>query len=139
MNISTVINGNVHLEVNLGSLEANAAQNQIRREIIELESPTSQPHEKVLLYWHQAKSDPKSNTGDRGIIESISKTPVKVIFDSEQLKVDILLNDENPLKSAYIVDAVVETINGRPALYKITHLHERFDKPENEPNNEKEA
>ncbi|WKZ15466.1 MAG: hypothetical protein QY317_16345 [Candidatus Jettenia caeni] len=129
INISTTINGDVHLNFGLNSMEANAIQNAIERELKLISATQKDRHEKVLLYLYQAKGDVDSNTGNKGIIEKISLSPIKVIFDNEEIKRNVLLNVKNPFLMAYIVDVEVDTIEGRPALYKIVAFHECFDKP----------
>ncbi len=128
--VQNIINGNVHLSLNLNSIEANAVQNTARRELEALAESFSGIKEKVLLYWYQARKDIKSQVGDRAIIESILKRPVKAIFASERIKAKMLLETENPFKFAYVVDVVVETINDRPTVYKIINLYEKVELPE---------
>lgn len=131
INIYTILNGDIRDSFNMTSVEANAAQNGIDRELKLLKEPTSKLKEKVILYWYQSRNDPDCKTGDLGIIESVKPTPVKTIFDSEGIKASMVLNaDENPFHYAYIVDVVVDTINDNAALYKIVKFHERFKKPE---------
>jgi len=125
LNVGT-INGNVYFNIN--STEANAAQNSARKEMDALREPTSRLHEKVVLYWYQARADTSSATGDKGTIESISPTPVKVMCLNDQIKLQMIFEQENPFKEAYVVDVMVETIKGKPALYKILKLHEKFER-----------
>ncbi|MCC7300401.1 MAG: hypothetical protein IT583_04930 [Verrucomicrobia bacterium] len=121
-------NGNVVFNLTLSSLEANAAQNVCEREIEKLKEPETGFHDKVLLYWYQARNDTKSQTGDRAIVESINPRSVKTIFATESIKAKMLLDEnENPFKSGYVVDVAVETVGGVPKLYKITELYERID------------
>lgn len=128
LNITATDGGNVSITFNINSQEANAAQNTIRRELEQFKEPEKRFYEKVVLYWHQASKDVTKQTGDRGIIESIASNPVKVIFDNEKTKaLMILQSGENPFMSAYIVDVFVETINGKPALYKIISVYERLE------------
>jgi hypothetical protein len=128
INFSPTVNGNVVLNLNVSSLEANAVQNACAREIAQLKEPETGFHDKVLLYWYQARNDTKSKTGDRAIVESISPANVKTIFATESIKAKMILDDhENPFKSGYVVDVAVETVNGRPKLYKITEFYERID------------
>ncbi len=123
--------GQVVVNFNLNSTEANAAQNTIRRALEEMREPETRIHNQVLLYWYQARGDVKSNAGDKGIIESISAAPVKVVFENEKIKALMLLESgENPFRSVYIVDVFVETVTGKPALYKVSAFHERLDKPQ---------
>ena len=129
INIHNTFNGNVSVTINMTSTEANAAQNTARREIDALMAPTNNFVESVLIYWYQARNDPKSQTGDKAIVESVQKTPVKAIFDNDALKEKMLLDADNPFNLAYIVDLVVESIEGKPVLYKIMNMHEKFSKP----------
>lgn len=123
LNVNNTVNGEQVVNITINSLEANAIQNLIRRDILQLQEPVSNLKEKVVLYWHQAKNDLQSSTGDKGIIESLSPQAVKVIFAPESLKAHVLYKDENPFKSGFIVDVMVETIENRPVLYKIVGFH----------------
>ena len=116
--------GPVILTINSG--QANHAQNTIRRLLAEDKTVITGYHEKVVLYWHQARNDPKSGAGDLGIIESIADAPVKVICVNERIKQQMVLDVENPFREAYIVDVAVETIKGKPAIYKVMALHEKI-------------
>lgn len=117
---------NVNLQLN--SLEANAIQNKLGFELAALKEPDHSTKEKEVFYWHVAKGDVQSQTGDRGIIESITPKDLKVIFDKPDIKNQMLNIEGNPFHLAYVVDVKVETIEGRPAVYKIMNLHETFPK-----------
>jgi len=125
--IQNDIKGNVQISLTLNSVQANAAQNAARREIQALTEPLTGVQQQVLLYWYQARKDVKSQVGDRGIIESISKKPVKVIFGTEGINDSMLLERENPFKFGYIVDVIVETVNDKPAVYKIINLYDKVE------------
>lgn len=127
VNIGTV-NGPVY--VSMTSTEANAAQNTARRKIEELKEPESRTHEKVLLYWYQARNDATSTAGDKGIIESISRRAVKVICATDAIKSRMILDDANPFRYAYVVDVIVETVREKPAAYKVIAVHERIEPDE---------
>ena len=122
LNIGTV-NGNVYY--NITAAEANQAQNAVTRLLRDESVKTNRLHEKVLLYWYQARADAKSTSGDKGIIESIAPFPVKVICATDSIKMEMILDVENPFKEAYIVDVAIETINEKPMVYKIIALHEK--------------
>lgn len=126
---NTVINGDIYGDFKVPYLEANAAQNSIQREIKQIKEPVSNYHEKVVMYWYQARNEPESTTGDRAIIESISNRAVKVAFMRDDIKLSIIEDSSNLFKHAYLVDVVVETIGGSPVVYKITTMHDKFEKP----------
>lgn len=47
-----------------------------------------------------------------------------MVFETDELKELILNSDENPTKKAFLVDVVVQTVNGRLAAYKVMKLHD---------------
>ncbi len=128
LNIVAVNATNGTIEVKVTSVNANAIQNRIRRELALLKAPTTGTREKVVLYWYQARNDPKAKTGDKAIIESLHDGPVKVVFMSESIKSQIIASPENFFRVAYIVDVSVETIEGKPILYRVLSLHEKIDR-----------
>lgn len=127
MNIQSVhIHGNVVL--NMNSVEANAIQNRIGRELEALKEPTRGLHEQVVMYWEQARNQPDGATGDKAKIESLYRGGVKVRFANDQLKSQMLYEPEHPFSQAFVVDVQVETVNEKPVLYKVLHLHERISR-----------
>ncbi len=132
-NIGTLINDGQLTVLSFDSVDANAIQNAITRELRKLKVPITGIKEKVLLYWYQARNDTATKAGDKSIIESIFPSPVKTIINTEDMKTKMFRGEENPFLSAYIVDVVVETIEGKPALYRVTDFYERFEKPQNLP------
>lgn len=129
MNIAAVnVTGNVTVNINCNHTEANAIQNSIRRAIDDLKEPVTGIKTQVLMYWAQARNSPASKSGDKVRIESIYKGDVKVIFADETLKAKMLLESAYPFANAYIVDVVVETIDGKPALYKVFAIHETMSR-----------
>lgn len=86
LNVSTTVQGEMHIHLHLTSVEANAAQNASRRRLAEMRAPATGLHERVVLYLHQARNDPRSSVGDRAVIESIAAGPVKVVFANEATK-----------------------------------------------------
>jgi hypothetical protein len=127
--VQTIINGNVELTINLNSNDANALQNKIKQEIIDLkiEEILNETHERVALKLYQARSDIKSKTGNKGIIEEINNSPLNIIFDDDKTKELIFQSEINPLKSIFIVDVKIINVDQKPTIYKIMKLHESFE------------
>lgn len=119
--------GTVINQVIVGSQEANAIQNRIRREIDVLESPSQNIHLRKVMYWKQAKFDRESNTGNKAVIDSISARPLKVIFENNAVRDAMFAGDERFHKSwqqlAYVVDVEVETVRNEPKVYKVIRYH----------------
>jgi hypothetical protein len=127
--IQTVIHGNVEYTINLNSNEANAVQNKIKQDIYDLkiEEVLNHTYERVALRLFQARSNIKSNTGNKGIIEELVGKPLNIIFDNDETKELILQAEINPLKSIFIVDAMIINVDKKPTIYKILKLHESFE------------
>lgn len=128
INVSVNYNGDVQNHYTVNYLESNAIQNGINREIESRNEPGRTVLTKELMYWYQAKNDPTATTGDRVVIETISKRPVKVIFDDDGMKAKILADTHNLFRLAYVVDVEVQTIDGIPSAFKVMRVHESFDR-----------
>jgi hypothetical protein len=118
--------GEFHFYYN--SEQANAVQNSARR-YLGPALPNNTIRQDELLVLAQIRGVPKSKTGDRGIIESISKSDVKLLFTSEEIKREILDAPDNPFQKVFIVDVDVKTLGDKPALYKILAVKDSFDRP----------
>ncbi|WII94690.1 hypothetical protein LU276_06580 [Moraxella haemolytica] len=127
LNIHTVnIYGDVKDSFNVSSLDANAIQNNARRELESLKEPIATYQNKVVLYFSQARGDNKK--GDKGIIELISKKEVKVAFGSQAIKNRMIIDvDYNIFDRAYLVDVKMQTVNDKPVLYTITEFYETIE------------
>lgn len=121
------VHGGVHVHHEYNSQQANAVQNGVRR-FLGATYPVSGPFRDELLYLHQVRADLKTHAGDRGVIESFSGRPVKLIFASEEAK-KAVLDRPFPFNEAFIVDGEVLTVEGKPALYKIYSVKDVFDRP----------
>lgn len=131
MNIGAVnVAGDINLTLNISSLDANAIQNAVRREIDGMKEPVTGIHEQVLMYWAQARNQPNNKSGDKARIESIYQGDVKVVFANDRLKAKMLFDSPYPFSHAYVIDVSVETIEGRPALYKVLEVHDEISRDE---------
>lgn len=125
MNIGALnVSGNAVVTLNLSSLDANALQNAVRRELEAMKEPVTGVHHQVVMYWAQARNQPEGTSGDKARIESIHRGDVKVIFSNDQLKSKMLYEPAHPFAHAYVVDVAVETVDGRPVLYRVLAFHE---------------
>lgn len=123
------VQGNVTInQVIVSSDQANAAQNAIKREMAALDEPADNVHRKRVMVWYQTRFDEESPSGNKAIIESISKVPVKVIFENNAVKRAMLMGDPRYAKPwhelAYLVDVSVQTINGVPKVYTILNYYD---------------
>ena len=136
MNFSVSDGGQVIQQFFINSEEANAAQNGIRRQIELIDEPDDHIQRKRVMVWYQTKFDEQSPTGDRAVIESISRTPIKVVFENNAAKKAMLSGDTRFAKPwhelAYLVDVRVQTVQGIPKVYTIIDYHDEdtFDPSE---------
>ncbi len=128
MNFSVSDGGKVINQFVINSEQANVAQNEILRQIESLDEPDLYVHKKRVMIWYQTKFDSTSATGDKAIIESISNTPTKVVFENDAVKKSILAGDDRFHRPwhelAYIVDVRVQTVRGKPKVYSIINFYE---------------
>jgi hypothetical protein len=124
VNISGEFNNSPVVVLNIPHADANVIQNEISRLIKDSKESISGFRSNVVFYWHTIKSNSKTKTGDKGIIEALSLSPVKIMFSSDQTKkVMAFMENENPMLMGYVVDVDVQTIQGKPVLYNILKVH----------------
>lgn len=116
-------NGNVIHQYVISSKDSSAAQNNIRHAILEMTPSTTGERKNVVMYWSQARNDKQAKSGDKVVIESISRSAVKVVFSSDGLKKRMLFDVAHPFEKAFIVDVFVETITDKPVLYVVHEFH----------------
>lgn len=125
----SVIEGNVtynNCNFLASSHDANAAQNIANAEAEKLKevSTENSVFERVVLRITQLNSEKKQ--ADRGIIESISKQPRKIIFRDNDKEV-FTSSDDNPFRYFYLVDAQKLISQNRVIAYDILKVHDRFE------------
>ncbi|MDR3408026.1 MAG: hypothetical protein P4L68_05970 [Methylovirgula sp.] len=128
---------NLFLNVNGGDIqihhhhysyqEANAIQNQAKK-FLGPPIPTEAVYQDQLLTLFQVRGVVTSTAGDRGIIESLSPDPVRLIFASDQVKAQILDQLENPFQKIFLVDVEAKSAAGRVRLYKILGVKDVLDR-----------
>jgi hypothetical protein len=109
------------------SQDAQKAQETIARELERLDSPADNVHRRKLMHWYQTKFVNHTKTGDKVIIEDISTSPIKVIFENDAVKAKMLAGDADFSRPwhqlAYVVDVEVQTVRGVPKLYTILRYY----------------
>jgi hypothetical protein len=128
LNIVASTGAMVHVNLSIGSTEANAIQNRIRRTMDRIPETLSGIHYDQVLYWYQVRDDSADKPGDRAVIPKIYPKPVKVRFADEAVKIEMIDRPENPFRLYYIIDVDVTEINGKPVLYKILHVKDTIDR-----------
>jgi hypothetical protein len=109
------------------SQDAKQALATIQKEADRLDEPSDNVHRRMLMYWYQSRFVDHATAGDKAIIETITLKPVKVIFDNDEVKRQMLAGDERfdrPWQAlAYVVDVEVQTVRDVPKLYTILRYY----------------
>lgn len=128
--INSADKSNIFVGCTFNFTESNSMQNQLAKEIESLKviAPEDNRYNRQLMKIYQMRSDMTNDKGNKAIIDSIApKKKVGVVFETDELKERILNSDENPARKAYLVDVVVQTIDGKLAAYKVVALHDVID------------
>ena len=117
-------------EINRAALNIDAALSATHGEpkLAVLEGVAGPIKTEVMLFFEQASRKPgkeSGRTGDRAIVPDVSQKALPVHFrDSFQdLKERMVRGDINPLKSAFVVDVLVQYVGGEPKGYIVTDVH----------------
>ncbi len=114
--------------------QARAAEKVIEHRQNELEKPSQDPHERVLMVFtrsdvHAAAIGKPS--GEKVLIEEISDRPLSLTYGSDlaerRLKHEIREADENVYKKGFIVNVHTKLSGGKPVAYAVTHVHDVID------------
>jgi hypothetical protein len=117
--------------------EAAHAVQKIEAHKKRLETTANADHQRVLMIFTQTNiKTPQvgKRTGEWVRIESISPKELPVIYASDlaeqRIKHEITEDDTNVYKKGFQVDVNVETRGGKPVAYRVTHIHDVIDLPD---------
>lgn len=120
--LAVTVNGDVNAPIVLNSPDANVCQNVAKRKIKELIEPQSGDiHADMLLRWHQSRNNVLGR-GDMAIITAIHPKPLRTVFLNKGMKALLLSADENMFNRSYLVDVIVDSVEGVPKLYRIVNI-----------------
>lgn len=122
---------NVRASFKFTSAEAKRAEHEILEHRQELEAKTDENQERVLLQFVRPSieaSKPGKKGGERGVIESIARRALPVLYAStlaeERMLHEKMQLDGNVFRALFDVSVNVElSSQGRPIAYRITAVH----------------
>lgn len=127
-------NGKVLQEIIIKKEDARTIEANVSAQRKEIEAKSNAQYERVLMRLHQSSVDHlrvDKRTSEKGIVERIDQTPRTLIYASDlagqRIKDEILKDHGNPYQKGFIVDLDVETVAGKPRLYRILHVHDVID------------
>lgn len=119
------------------STEAKLVEQTIEAEYRRLDSERDDTHNRVLMVF--TRSDvgdaPKDRrSGERVIISQISDRDLPIMYASDlaeqRVKHEIRDANDNIFKKGFSVDVSVVFKNSKPIVYRILHVHDVFDLPD---------
>ncbi len=132
INLTAHSGGVIYVQTLVSSVEANAIQNGLRRQMDAIPVPLTGIQQDQVLYWYQMRADHTAEAGDKAVIERLSKRPVKVIFSSDAVKREMIDKPDNPFRKLYVVDVDVTEVGGKPVLYRILNVKTEFDRDDDD-------
>lgn len=127
-------NGDVIQEFVVSRDEAKAIETNANAQRRELQEPRQDIYHRVLMRLHQSSVENLKvgkRTSEKGIVERIDDRPRTLIYASDlagqRIKDEILKPNGNPFQKGFIVDLDVETVGGKPKLYRIMEVHDVID------------
>lgn len=128
---------NVQAHVVFRAKDAERVVENSIAQIREITGHNPNRHNGVLMTLFQTnigEPAPDRSSGEKGIIESISDTPKRLIYASElagqKIKGAWTTEGVNPYELAFVVDVDVQMANGKPRAYRIMEVHEVFSQIE---------
>jgi hypothetical protein len=128
-----------HVEIHFTSQQAAEARQVLERQIIENEAPVFEEFKDVLMvFWQSNRKMPKTGkpTGEKAIIEAVSKKPLAIKYESdlarERIKYEATEDPKNIFKKGFYVDGFVERFNGKPVALRIAAVKDVIDLPDDE-------
>jgi hypothetical protein len=119
--------------------DAARAVENTEAQIKELTGQAPNRHDRVLMTLYQTnkgEANPDKASGEKGIIESISEQPRRLIYASElagqKIKSSWTEVGANPYELGFVVDIDVQMVRGKPRAYRIMDVHEIFPLDEEE-------
>ena len=122
--------------ISFDTSEARQAQRQIEDQQVMIEAKESADHQRVLMVFTQSNIKDATmgkRTGERVRVEEISPRDLPLIYASDlaeqRIKHEVREADDNVYKKGFVVDVNAQLVNGKPAAYRITNVHQVIDLP----------
>jgi hypothetical protein len=126
-----------HIEFHFNTKDAKAAVGLLEAKVIENQSSVFEPFENVLMVpWQSNRKQPKTGkaTGEKAIIESVSKRPLAIKYESdlarERIKYETTEDETNVFKKGFFVDGMVERFKGKPVALRIINVRDVIPLPD---------
>jgi hypothetical protein len=120
----------------ISSSEAQIVTDNAEEQRRELQQTTDADHSRVLMRFTHTdtrKGKIGKRTVEQACIEAVSPKELPVIYASDlaeqRIRHEIVSENENVYWKGFVVDVNVEFSRGKPAAYRVTHVHQVIDLP----------
>ena len=127
-------NGKVLQELVIEKDDAVVIETNVIGQRREIERSKSVPYPRILMRLHQSSVEDLrlgKRTSEKGIVECIDMTPRKLIYASDlagqRIKEEIMKPDGNPFQKGFVIDLDVETVGGKPRVYRVIEVYDIID------------
>jgi hypothetical protein len=108
--------------------DASIVINNARRELDALQAPQTQVQNNQIVVFTQLNSHAKSDGGNLAIVPSVSTSLRNTTFASHEIRNAVLQHRNlNPFAQAFVADIEVVSVEGKPDVYKVLHVHRSLD------------
>lgn len=123
-------NNNITNNFYYDGVQTRAINDEINKSILNLNENLPQDFRNEILQL----SIKKTSSGSivvKGIIDSVETKEIQILFNSEDIKEDMLnKNEDNPFKVCYVVNGEIKRVNGEVKAYLIKELIDIIDDKE---------
>lgn len=126
--------GDVVQELRIHKEDAQRVVENTSAQRKEIEDRSATALSRVLMRLHQSSVEDLKvgkKTSEKGIVERVDMTPRPLIYVSDlagkRIKDEIVQPDGNPYQKGFVVDVDVETVGGKPKVYRILAVHDVID------------
>lgn len=122
-------NNNFYNCIIVSSLESNAMQNKTKREISEMSVIENNDgvHEKEIMIFKQTRKGDDDKKGTKAKIDNLNDNYLNVVFENGLKDTMLESTGVNPLRTAYVVDVSIQTVQNKPFAYRVIRLHEMIE------------
>ncbi|ADP72473.1 hypothetical protein Rvan_3280 [Rhodomicrobium vannielii ATCC 17100] len=117
--------------------QARRAEKIIDEHKREIDLKAYEVAENVLMVFYQSNlrnPDILKQTSEKAIIEAVSKKPLAIVYASEiakeRIKHEMMAGERNLYQLGFYVDVYVERLGGKPVAYRIAHVHDIIELPD---------
>jgi hypothetical protein len=117
--------------------QARDIREHVEEHLKQLEERSNATHQRVLMVFRRSDADgakPGKRSGELVRIDEISSRKLPLIYASDlaerQIKHEIAEAEDNVYKKGFVVDVNVELRAERAVAYRVMHLHQVIDLPD---------